>query len=225
MRIMPNYLKVSSYDKLGMAVAQYGLVLSAEEVIQEMSFINFADLYDYRVSKFNKVNDSEFLRTVTFKGSDGEEKKISFKLEKRVGRIDLKGIEKANVKLLDLMRILCLHPEINIMLQEASKEPECLGFTKYNNEKKGHRATYYQLYRKENVSELKKKDVFIKTKLDGTVLEFGHDGRILAKLLFDFGKHLELPEYSITIPETDQEKAIYEVELMTAYYRKDFITS
>ena len=219
MKELPNYLRVSAYDNIGLAVSKHGLVMTVPEILQKMEYIDFTKLYDYRVGTFNKVNDALFIRKLTFKGSDDVEKEITFKIEKRVGRIDFGSFEKSGIKLLDLLEIICLNPEIDVMFQSLANTP-CRYVFSQSNESANVICHYCN-----NHDDSYKGECFAKTDAKGNIIKIGNKGKILTQLLFELGKDRQLAGYLREVPKSDEEKALYEVTLMAAYYRKDLVTS
>jgi hypothetical protein len=219
MRELPNYLKVSAYDSLGLSVAKHGLTLTVPEILQEMDYVDFTKLYDHRVGTFNEVNDAYFMRRLTFKASTDEEKEIHFKLDKRVCRIDFSSFEKEEINLLDLMKIICFNPEIDVMFQSLADVP---GRYVFSSSKKSEDVICYYCNNHEDSFNC---ECFAKTDTKGNIIKLGNKGKILAQLLFEFGKDQKLEGYFRKVPKSDEEKAIYEATLMSTYYRKDLVLS
>lgn len=214
-------MKMEVYRNIGEAIARivkYGEVeMTALEMQQAIDFVDFGKLYDFRMSALTKFDEPGVVRTIRFTSSDRNEKEINFRLEKSVGRIDFIDLGKSEVTIKDLLEIIYLHPEVNALLQSYINKPEQFSFDQCKIEIKGRSGTGYYSRNKLGVSDV---NCLAQTTKKGIITQFGNRGRVLTKLLFEFGKYLEIPCYSMIKPESEKEKAIYEVEIMSAYNRK-----
>ncbi len=209
MRIVNPETIVRAYNQIGKAISLMGLELSTSEIIQEMKFIDFEKMYDYRVEKMGRGDES---KTIKFWDSNRELKEITISLHKSCGRIDFKNLQSEEyLKIQDLLEIIYLDPETNAMLQKCIPEPTKYSFTK---SREKNEICYYLKHPDKSFS------CFCKTDLKGNILKLGNKGRILTILLFQFGLFLEVEEYGLALPKTAEEKAKYEVFIMNKYSRK-----
>ena len=222
---LARFIQMETYRGLGETIscigksmtkaAKYGMNLDTPEMIEALSFVDFAKLHNLRVSTYNKFDDPELDREIRFTTPDREEKVIKFRLNKRVGRIDFKSLEKSKVKLKDLLEILYLDPEVNAIFLELMKEPKKLVFSNCKTTQKA-KSTISYFYN--DIAGSFNCKLFAETDPKGYVLKLGNKGSILIDRVFECGKYLEIPGYSDVRPTTKEEKANYEVELMNKYY-------
>jgi hypothetical protein len=204
---------------IGEAMARatkYEMELTTNDMLEALDFIDFAKLYDFRMKTLNKFDDPGLVRTIKFT-SDGKEKEIRFKLDKRVGRIDFVTLDKSEVKLEELLELIYFHPEVNALFQKLIEETDNYVFSQCKVTKKGHSEIGYYSNDKIRSTEV---SCLAQTEKNGTITKFGNKGRVLLKLLFEFGKYLEITGYSMLRPTNKEQKAYYEVETMRAYYHK-----
>ena len=197
--------------------ARYEMDLTTNEMLEALDFIDFAKMYDLRTKTLNKFEDSGVIRTIRFNSSDGTVKEIRFKLEKRVGRIDFVTLEKSEVKLNELLEIIYLHPEVNAFFQKSIEETEKYAFSQCKVTKKGKSEIGYYSNDKIVSSDV---SCLALTDRKGVLKQLGNRGRVLTQLLFEFGKYLEIPWYSISKPVNKEQKSYYEADVTRAYYHK-----
>lgn len=218
---LAKYVRLAVYNTIGETMAKftryYGVVFETQETIAALDFINFAKLHDFRIAAFNKIDNPDEEKTIKFNGSDEEKKTINYKLDKRVGRIDFKSIEKAGVTIEDLLEIIYLDPEVNAMFQKYINEPEKYVFSKASISTKGKPEIGYYSNDKSRSFEI---SCLARADEDGKLLQIGNRGRILAQLLFEWGKNLNVHGYREVKPVNKEEKAAYEVKLMSSYYSR-----
>ena len=231
---LPKFMRMEAYRGVGKALehyeealryvgestlkaAKYEMSMEPKELIEALDFIDFAKMYNHRVTTFNKMDNPGYLRTIKFRASDGEEKTLSFALDKRVGRIDFKSLAKAKIKLQDLLEIIYLNPEVNAIFLGLINEPKRYTFSKCRTTKNGKSTFSYYF---NDIARSFECILFAETDPSGYVLNLGNKGRILIDRFFECGKYLEIPEYMQAKPLTKEDKAIYEVTLMDKYYRK-----
>ncbi len=224
---LARFVARETYNGLGKAIScigesmtkasKYGMTLDTPDMIEALDFIDFAKLHNKRVSSYNQFDDPELDREITFTTSDREEKTIKFRLNKRVGRIDFKSIEKAKIKLKDLLEILYLNPEVNAIFLELMKEPKKLVFSHCKTGSIGKSTISY--YYNDIVGNFNCK-LFAETDGKGYIVKPGNKGSILIDRVFECGKYLEIAGYADTRPTTKEEKANYEVKLMNDYFYK-----
>ena len=216
-------IRMEVYRNVGEAMARivkYGEVeMSSLEMLKALDFIDFSKLYDFRMEALTKFDEPGLVRTIRFvsSGRSRSEKEISFRLEKSVGRIEFIDIDKSEVTIKDLLEIIYLHPETNALLQSYINKQGQYSFDKCKIEVKGGQGTGYYSRNKAGTSDV---NCLVKTNRKDIITQFGNKGRVLTQLLFEFGKYFGISCYSMTKPESAEEKAIYEVEIMSAYNRK-----
>lgn len=219
--VKANCMRMEVYRNIGEAMARtvkYGEVeMTALEMQKALDFVDFAKLYDFRMNVLAKFDEPGVERTIHFTSSDRNEKEINFRLDKSVGRIEFVDLDKSEVKIKELMEIIYLHPEVNALLQRYIDKPEQFSFDQCKIEVKGRSGTGYYSRNKSGVSDV---NCLAQISKKGIVTQLGNKGRVLTQLLFEFGKYLEIPCYSMIKPESQEEKALYEVEIMSAYNRK-----
>jgi hypothetical protein len=216
-----NCMRMEVYRNIGEAmarIAKYGEVeMTALEMQKALDFVDFGKLYDFRMNALTKFDEPGVVRTIHFTSSDRNEKEINFRLDKGVGRIDFVDLDKSEVTLKDLLEIIYLHPEVNALLQSHINKKEQFSFDQCKIEVKKSSGTGYYSRNKSGVSDV---NCLAQTNRKGIITQFGNKGRVLTQLLFEFGKYLQISCYSMIKPETKEEKALYEVEIMSAYNRK-----
>lgn len=217
---LANCMRMEVSRSIGEAMvrtAKYEMEMTIPEMLEALNFIDFAKLYDFRVKTLSGFDNPDVVRTVRFTSSDRNEKEINFKLDKRVGRIDFVNLGKSEVTIKDLLEIVYLHPEANVLLQSHINKQEQYNFDQCKIDTKGRSGIGYYSRDKAGISDV---SCLAQTDKKGIITQFGNKGRVLTQLLFEFGKYLGISCYSMTKPRSKEEKAYYEVEIMSAYNRK-----
>ena len=157
---LPKFMRMEAYRGVGKALehyeealryvgesmtkaAKYEMSMEPKELVEALDFIDFAKMYNHRVTTYNKMDNPDYLRTIKFQASDGEEKTLSFALDKRAGRIDFKSLAKAIIKLQDLLEIIYLNPEVNAIFLGMMNEPKRYTFSSCKTEQKGRSTIGY----------------------------------------------------------------------------------